>query len=298
MNELVARGTVEFTTEILSGSVSPSTMRMYERDFRAYLVYAGNPSEAIASSTFARWRTHLASTTSLSPNTINRMLSAVKRLMDEAETQGYVAKGTAEDFKRVHGVRVEALKHRQKVTSRVRISPQEMRMLTSLPDVQTLSGIRDCALLHTLASSGLRVDELATLKKSQILPRTVRIMGKNDTEYRDAHLSREAYEAIELWMITRPVDSEFVFTSFAGKGDRLTAKHMQAVSIWRTVKFYAREAGLDNVKPHDFRRFVGTQLAKVNPRQAQKALGHKKIGTTMDNYVLDELEHGLTDSLY
>ena len=53
-----------------------------------------------------------------------------------------------------------------------------------------------------------------------------------------------------------------------------------------------------HIKPHDFRRFVGTQLAKSDIRKAQKALGHKRIDTTARHYVLDELEPGLTDNLY
>ncbi len=52
------------------------------------------------------------------------------------------------------------------------------------------------------------------------------------------------------------------------------------------------------MKPHDFRRFVGTQLAKDDIRKAQKALGHKDIRTTAKHYVLDEIEAGLTDDLF
>ncbi len=47
-----------------------------------------------------------------------------------------------------------------------------------------------------------------------------------------------------------------------------------------------------------FRHFVGTQLAKRDIRKAQKALGHKRIDTTAQHYVLDELEEGLTADLY
>jgi hypothetical protein len=43
---------------------------------------------------------------------------------------------------------------------------------------------------------------------------------------------------------------------------------------------------------------VGTQLAKRDIRKAQKALGHKRIDTTVQQYVLDALEAGLTDDLY
>jgi integrase len=52
------------------------------------------------------------------------------------------------------------------------------------------------------------------------------------------------------------------------------------------------------VKPHDFRRFVGTQLAAKDIRKAQLALGHKSIEVTARHYVLDELKVGLTDNLY
>ncbi len=59
-----------------------------------------------------------------------------------------------------------------------------------------------------------------------------------------------------------------------------------------------RAFGLTRVKPHDFRRFVGTQFAKRDIRKAQKVLGHKRIDTTAQHYVLDELAEGLPDDLY
>ncbi len=292
-----------FDTSILAGRVTLSSRKMYERDFRAYLDYAVTPELAIQSSTFARWRTYLAKDTQLSPNTINRMMSAVKKMMKEAEVQGYVPRGTHEDFKRVDGVKVGSMKERKKEHSRVYISPEQMRILTSLPDKMTLVGLRDSALLHTLASSGLRVAELATLKKHRAFYADkgyhARIMGKNDLEYRDDPLSKEAYENIQEWLKARPVDSEYIFTRFEGHGDdRLSSEHLSTVSLWRIVRAYASQCGLEHIKVHDFRRFVGTQLAKKNPHAAQKALGHKDISTTFNNYVLSNLEAGITDNLY
>jgi len=73
---------------------------------------------------------------------------------------------------------------------------------------------------------------------------------------------------------------------------------MSPTAVWQAVQRYAAAAGLRHVKPHDFRRFVGTELARTNIRQAQKALGHTRIETTAKHYVLDELEVGLTDGLY
>ena len=69
-------------------------------------------------------------------------------------------------------------------------------------------------------------------------------------------------------------------------------------SAWRVVRKYALQCGLPHVKPHDFRRFVGTELAKRDLRQAQKALGHQRLETTVQHYVLDELQPGLTEGLF
>jgi len=60
------------------------------------------------------------------------------------------------------------------------------------------------------------------------------------------------------------------------------------------VQGYAEQVELSHIKSHDFRRFVGTQLATSDIRKAQKALEHKRIDTTARHYVLDELEAGLT----
>jgi integrase/recombinase XerD len=292
-----------FDVSILAGSLSQSSIDMYERDLKAYVSFAGSVDTSLDSATLARWRAYMSSNTDMSPNTINRMISAVKRLMKEAAIQGYIDHETALGFKHVEGVRVSALKERTKTTARTKITPQQMKALTQAPGTDTLVGLRDTALIHTLASSGLRVSELASLTVPQIIKQgngyTLNVRGKNDVEFREAHLSPTAYNAIVSWLEARHCDTEFIFTSFEGRGDtRATCKPMSEVGVWQTITKYAERVGLSNVKPHDLRRFVGTQLARVDIRKAQKALGHKRIDTTARHYVLDELEVGLTDNLY
>ncbi len=296
-------GSASLDASLLAGQLAPSSIKMYARDFRAYLDFAQTPEAALDPATLGRWRAHLASETDLSPNTINRMLSSVKRIIAEAVRQGYVnEQGLDDAFKRVDGVKTKALKERLKPNARTPISPEDMRRLCDAPDQATLIGARDAALLHTLASSGMRISEAATLTKRQIIAKkggyVVSIMGKNDVEPRDAPLKREAYQLIVAWLEQRPVQSEYVFTSFEGRGERASAKALSAVGAWRVVQHYADVVGLSHIKPHDFRRFVGTELAKRDVRKAQKALGHKRIDTTVRHYVLDELEVGLTDDLF
>jgi len=287
---------------ILTGHLAPASLVKYHQAQRAYLAFCATPAQALQATSLARWRTHLAQHTTLSPHTINRLLAAVKRLVKEAAAQGYVDIVTAAAFASVSGVKPQALKDRLKTTTRTRITPGQMRLLCEAPDPQTLRGRRDRALLATLASSGCRVSEVVTLTAAQISSRTGRfvlqVLGKNQTAPREAPLSQEAYMLIEAWLARRPVASDSLFTSFAGRGARATAKPMSPAAVWQAVQQYAAAVGLRHVKPHDFRRFVGTELAKRDIRQAQKALGHTRIETTAKHYVLDELELGLTDGLY
>jgi integrase/recombinase XerD len=291
-----------FDASLLAGQLAPSSIAMYQRDFTAYAAFAGSTAALLDAATLARWRTHLAQETTMSPNTINRMLSAVKRLLREAATQGYIAYEVAAAFDSVSGVKAAALKERIKEHARVRIEPSAMRTVCDSPAAERLIGLRDTALLSTLASSGLRVSEVAGLRRQQIHAKgngyILLVRGKNDVEYREAPLSREAHGHITFWLETRPLASDYVFTAFDGRGERVTARPMSAVAVWRVVRKYTDDAGLTDVKPHDFRRFVGTQLARTNLRMAQKALGHKRLETTARHYILDELEVGLTDGLY
>lgn len=291
-----------FDSSLLAGQLAPSSIAMYERDFHAYLTYVQSRQEALNPVNLARWRTHLAQETDKSPNTINRMLSAVKRIMREAAAQGFLDTETASAFGQIAGVKTAALKDRIKSNARVRIEPREMRDICQTPEADRLIGLRDIALLATLAGSGLRVAELATLTREQISPRgesfVIQVRGKNDVAFRDAPLSKEAYQHIAAWLAARPVQSQYIFTAFDGRGKRLSPRPLSSVAVWKIVRKYALEAGMGDVKPHDFRRFVGTQLAKRNLRHAQRALGHKRLETTARHYILDELEPGLTDDLY
>jgi integrase/recombinase XerD len=293
-----------FDTTILAGRVSKSSKEMYERDFKAYLSFAGSKDEALKASTLARWITCLANDTNMSPNTINRMVSAVKKIMKIAADQNYILHEVAESFKHVDGVKVIAMKDRLKISNRIRIEPDAMRMLIKSIDSSTLVGMRNVALFTTLASSGLRIKELVKLKPEQIIKckdgyllHMYAEMGKNQDKDRDAHISVEAVEAIKQWLAARPIQSEYIFTSFKGKGNRPLAKPITPQGAWKVVKEITEAQGLQNIKPHDFRRFVGTQLAKKDIHSAQLALGHKRIETTA-KYDLREIEVGATDHLF
>jgi integrase/recombinase XerD len=317
------RRTVEllgWNDSILAGQVSPSTRKQYTEDFFDYLRFAKSAQGALDSAIFSQWRTDLVERVylvpdkenlgemvekQLSPNTINRMLAAVRHMMMEAEEKKLIPPGTFEQFNRVRGVSVKGLKDRLKPNARVKITPQEMRLLTEQPDASRLLGLRDLALLHTFGN-GPRISEICDITRNRLRPRgrgyVVEVRGKNKTEYRDVPLAREAYAAIQAWLAARPIDSPYIFTRFDGRGDdahsRLSAEPLTRQGAWKIIKGYTVKIGLPDAKPHDLRRLVGTELARKNPRVGQLVLGHASIETFYKHYVLDEIPEDATEGLY
>lgn len=291
------------SADLLAGQLAAGSIAKYRQDWRAYITWcqstAAAPLDPVA---LSQWRAVLATETRCSPHTINRHLAAVKRIVKEGAAQGLLDATTALQFAAVAGVKPGALRDRLKPHARTRISPADMRRLCETPNPATMRGLRDRALLHTLAASGVRISELAGLQVGHIIQRDggyfVQVLGKGQAEPREAHLTREAHSAIRAWLAARPVLSPYVFTSFAGRGNRAQTTPITAAGAWQVIRGYALAAGLPHVKPHDFRRFVGTQLAKQDIRKAQTALGHKRIDTTARHYVLDTLEPGATEGLY
>lgn len=310
-----------FDHTICSHQVNANTLRMYCRDFYAYLEFAGSVELACYPTTFARWVNHLSrvkkpdSDSGYSAATINRMASSVRTIMKTAGAQGYVHPLVAKAFEEVEGASERALKGNKRKNGQVDIKPEAMREMVDLAEGDRRLQLRNLAILLTLASTGLRVDTFRMLSLSQIVRRehdwAVRIMSKNEVKPRDVPMSDDAYEAIQAWLAARPVPSPYIFTHFEGGNSesehvRLSDQPLSAKSIWQIVKRYGAEVGLvdpetlrGTIKPHDFRRFVGKRVIKTRGvKQAQVILGHKHPSTTLHSYDIEEPEDGATNNLF
>lgn len=310
-----------FDTSILAGTKSPNTIDQYKLHFAAYVLFAGSFAAAMQPATLARWRQSLYENGFTGPQgdqkhysigSINLRLASVRGLMAEAAQQGYITHELAEQFKHVKGLKQVANKERRRLHARTPISPAQMRDIVQKPNTATLAGKMHYALLATLAGCGMRVTEAVRLTSAAIhwevnqetgkAGWVADIAGKNKVEAEPRPLSTEAYNAIQAWVQARSaagVESDYIFTGFDGRGDsRINDRPINRVSAWELVKRYAAAAGCPNVKPHDLRRFVGTQLARKDLRIAQKQLGHARIETTAAHYVLDGVHVGATEGLF
>lgn len=294
---------------LLVGIIAENTIKSYMRAWEAYLVYAGSFDAALKGTTMTRWRQHMVAG-DRAASSINTFLIGVKTIVRELYNHKEVSREAYWDIREVKTLPSTALKERRRPNNRVRIDPADMRKICKAPPVAADNPIalRDRALMMTLATTGARLSEALHIKVRDIhaLPDNKfvvgNIMGKRDAEPRTVPLSPEAHSAILDWLAFRPVASPYVFTSFRwdfeGENILYSDTPMTPSCALHRVKLYGKEIGLPYIKCHDFRRFVGTQLAKKSLRTAQLVLGHASIATTANNYVLDEFEVGSTDNLF
>src|SRR5260221_422477 len=91
------RAHLGFDASLRAHRLSPSSTRMTNRDFYAYLEYAGTIEHALYPSTFQSWVSEMARGT-FAAATINRMKSNCACLLEEAGKQGFVHRLVAEAF--------------------------------------------------------------------------------------------------------------------------------------------------------------------------------------------------------
>ena len=158
-------------------------------------------------------------------------------------------------------------------------------------------GKRDRALLALLVGCGLRRQELAGLRISDIQQRDGRwcivdLTGKGN-RIRTVPMPPWAKAAVDEWLADASFSTGLVLGS-VNKGDRITGQGMSAQSIYEVVDAYGKEIGAV-LAPHDVRRTFAKLAHKGRAplEQIQISLGHASIQTT-ERYL--GVEQDLTDA--
>jgi integrase/recombinase XerD len=164
------------------------------------------------------------------------------------------------------------------------LSEDQVEALLVTPDVATLLGLRDRAMLETLYATGLRVSELTGLKLAQVSldMGVVRVLGKGSKE-RLVPLGEEAISWIKRYLETARIPlaakgrSDAMFVT--ARGGPLTRQ-----AFWALLKRYAVKAGMPpaSLSPHVLRHAFATHLLNhgADLRVVQLLLGHADITTT------------------
>lgn len=167
------------------------------------------------------------------------------------------------------------------------LNEDELGQIFAQPDINTLAGLRDRAILELLFSSGLRVSELVGLNRDHInlKRREFMVRGKGQKD-RPIFISPVAAEWVESYINKRQDTANPLFVRYSGSKEidrsgnfhRLTAR-----SVQRLVARYALLAGITkHVSPHTLRHSFATDLLMngADLRSVQALLGHSNIATT------------------
>lgn len=163
------------------------------------------------------------------------------------------------------------------------LSVEEIDNLINAIDRSTKEGQRNCAILETLYSCGLRVSELCNLRISDLYldEGFIKVEGKGSKQ-RLVPISPKAIKEIKNYFLTRsdglikPEFEDYVFISRFGK-------NISRIMVFHIIKELADKIGLKkSISPHTFRHSFATHLLEggANLRAIQSMLGHESIGTT------------------
>jgi integrase len=211
-------------------------------------------------------------------SSINQRLCALRKFAQEAADNGLIDEATAQAMRRVEGVRNEG----KRLGNWLNV-PQAQRMIQA-PDISTLKGLRDRAILAVLLGCGLRRAEAVSLHLRHLQQREGRwvivdLVGKRNRR-RSVPMPSWAKAAIDAWCVAAGIAQGPVLRAMR-KGDHVQPRAMTAQAIRDVVAAYAAAVGVQ-VAPHDLRRTFAKLAHKGGSPvdQIQLSLGHASMQTT------------------
>jgi site-specific recombinase XerD len=264
---------------VLNSLRSPESQRAYRHaidDFIAW--YCSEPRLAFNRTVVLRYRLQLEAQ-HLSASTVNVRLAAVRRLAYEAADCGLLSPELAAGIRRVKSAKRLGMRLGNWLTA------QQGRTLLNAPDVNTVRGKRDYAMLALLLGCGLRRSELVHLIVEHLQQREehwaiVDLIGKGG-HVRTVPVPGWVKAAIDTWTAAGNIKTgrllRCVNRTGAVWGQGVTEK-----VVWWVVREFAARVGFNKLAPHDLRRTCARLCHQAGGEleQIQFLLGHVSVQTT------------------
>ena len=211
--------------------------------------------------------------------TRNKLLSALKGTARAAWQLGVMSLDDCEKIRSVKGDTGARLPKGRD------IRPVELENLLSVCAAdKSAAGRRDAAIIAIAAASGARRAELASIRTEDVRHENgltiIRVIGKRDKE-REIYLHNGAQSALADWLAVRGDHRGAIFAPI-DKAGRVACASMTTTAMHLILAKRAKEAGVQNVSLHDFRRTVTGDLLDKGADIASVAslLGHANVNTT------------------
>src|ERR1700694_1356765 len=213
MNDLIAvqkiAGWEKLKTLVLDSVSSPITKRVYNMALEEFMRWFQQaPRPGFQKATVSAWRVSLE-TRGLGSSSIIIRMSAIRKLAAEAADNGLLAPELAAGIARVRGAKSVGIR------VGTWLSVRQAQSLLNAPDVSTVRGLRDRAILAVLLGCGLRRSEVAALTFAHVQQRDGRwcivdLRGKHG-RVRTAPMPNWVKVAIDAWTSAAAVATGHVF---------------------------------------------------------------------------------------
>jgi site-specific recombinase XerD len=263
---------------------SPHTRRAYERGARNFLAWWMAQGCPELSRALVQAYVEMLRQAERTPSTINQRLAAIRKLAREAAENGWM------DEQRARGI--EGVKGEPQEDKRAGnwLSKNQAQALLDAPDITTLKGLRDRAVLAVLLGCGLRREELTRLTLEHVQQRDgawaiIDLRGKRG-KIGSVPMSGWVKVALDEWAEAAHLRSGVYFRPVNKSGEVGTGP-LSTQAIWKIVVSYREvlptEGKAKLIAPHDLRRTHAKLAHKghVPLEQIQLSLRHEKIDTTI-----------------
>jgi len=266
---------------------SALTVKGYRKDLNVFQRYLQKSFQKekiklteINTDFISRYLQYLAADLRHRPTTMRRHLAALKSLFNFAVLQEYITKNPAED--------ITAPRIPQRQPAYLEKKQVEALFRTITPE--TPSDLRDLTILKTLFYSGIRVQELVSLKRQHLdfQEKVIKIVKGKGEKQRSIPLHPELEKQLDIYLKEGPsCQDDYLFCNYRSEG--LTTEFIRQL-----ISRCALEAGLNKkVTPHILRHSFATILYKdcgVDLKRLAELLGHNSIRHTIV-YAHSDMRH-------
>jgi integrase/recombinase XerD len=260
----------------IEAGLSANTIDSYRNDLKGYIKFLEKRKirsiEKVSTKEvtgFIGW----LSDKGMAPSSISRKLTSIRRfhrflIMEEhADSDPTVALDSPRLWRKLPSV----------------LTIEEMKKLIDQPKSRDVLAMRDKAILEFLYATGVRISELISIKRKNVLPEVelIRVMGKGQKE-RVVPIGKQALQAVQAYLdYSRPklaneYSEDVLFLNRRGRP-------FSRMGLWKMLRKYVTAAGITKkVAPHTIRHSFATHLLEggADLRAVQEMLGHADISTT------------------
>jgi integrase len=212
------------------------------------------------------------------PATANRILSAVRGVLEEAWLLGQMS---ADDYHRA--AHLASITGETLPAGRELLAEEIASLIQNCIEDPSPIGIRDAAIISILFGAGLRREEITKLDLDDYDADNAKLVvrGKRSKQ-RIAYLGDGALAALTGWLEIRGNDPGPLFVPAKRGGTLRYGCRLSPQSIYYLLKVRAKRTAIKPFTPHDLRRtFVSRLLdSGVDIAIVAKMAGHSNIQTT------------------